>query len=530
MTLAPLDLVPGDLAELERERADAERRRLGELIRDLLPEMRHERERLDRIDGWARWDPEQVKLPQGATPELRALREMARAPWLGLVVTSTAQCMYVDGWHAGSGEELEPVEASDGKPTRVVRPKSQSRQWQVWEANDMASKQVALHRSMLTYGYSFATALPGGRGHGDPEDAERVAVIRGYSPRKMQAWYDDPANDEWPVIALELLSRTETTTRVRLYDDTHVRTIRVKETIAADGSPDIVIEKQVEHGAGVCPVVRYCNQLDLDGRTPGEVEPHIPVAARINKTSYDRMLVQHYNSWKVRTVTGMSPPDVKEEKNRAKLQLRQDDILIAEDPDTKFGTLDETQLGGFISAKEADVEELAAVTQTPTHELTGKLINVSAEGLAMIRASQQAKASERQASAGRSHAQLLRLCCHIEGDAEAAADFTGRVTWQDTSIRSMAQAVDALGKGVQMLGIPAQGVWGRIPGVDKTDVEEWVRLAAALDPVERMRAELARQETADAAMRARGADPAGGGDKPATTPPPKPVAAKPPPK
>jgi hypothetical protein len=93
----------------------------------------------------------------------------------------------------------------------------------------------------------------------------------------------------------------------------------------------------------VCPIIRHANMLDLDGRCDGEVEPFIPAAARINKTAFDRLVTQHFSSWKVRTVAGMAQPDDDESVNRKKLEMRQEDLLVAEDPDTKFGTLDETR-------------------------------------------------------------------------------------------------------------------------------------------------------------------------------------------
>jgi uncharacterized alpha-E superfamily protein len=110
----------------------------------------------------------------------------------------------------------------------------------------------------------------------------------------------------------------------------------------------------------------------------------------------------------------------------------------------------------------------------------------------MIRASQQQKVYERQQSAGASHAQLLRLASLIDGDLEHADDLTGRVTWQDTSIRSLAQSVDALGKAAQMLNIPATELWGRIPGIEKSDVQEWKAVAREQDPINQMAAQLDR--------------------------------------
>lgn len=442
----------------------------------LLPGWEKEKTRLDRIDRWCRWEQEPITLPRKATLELRQLAELSRVPWLSLVVTATAQAMYVDGYRS----RLDPA----GGPTRdrpdVAPP------WRTWMANGMDRRQIAVHRAMLAYGYSFTTVLPGV----DPMTGEKQSVMRGVSPRKMYALWDDPAEDDWPLYAMRIVESTRTGHLVRVYDDTAVHSLRVDDASAVTylGPPMI-------HESAVCPVVRFANMLDLDGRTPGEVEPFIAVAARINKTAYDRMLVQHFNSWKVRTVSGMAEPDNVDDATRKKLQLRQDDLLVAEDPDTKFGTLDETPIEGLIAGHRADVETLAAVSQTPTHELTGQMANLSAEALAAARASLNQKVVERQKSAGSSHAQTLRLAAAQEGHDDYARDVTGRVTWQDMEIRSMSQAVDALGKASTMLLIPPSALWSRIPGVEKSDVDEWIRLAEEGDPITRMQAELARQGT-----------------------------------
>jgi len=448
------------------------------LVKDeLFPAWERERKHLDWIDRWLRWQQEDLPLPRKTTREHRALAKLARVPWLSLVVTATAQAMYVDGYRS----RLDPAGPTDD----ALDGQEPSPPWRTWLANGMDRRQIAVHRSALGYGYSFVKVLPGE----DPVTGRSMSVIRGVSPRKMYALWEDAAEDDWPQFTLQVVEKTGDAFLVRVLDDTAEHELRVDD----NGDAVTYLDGPRIHDAGVCPVVRYANMLDLDGRTPGEVEPHIPVAGRINKTSYDRLLTQHFNSWKVRTVAGMAEPDDDVSAERKKLQVRQDDILIAEDPDTKFGSLEETPLEGFISAHRADVETLAAVSQTPTHELTGQMANLSAEALAAARASLNQKVTERQKSFGASHAQMLRLAVALEGDEQYSADPTGRVTWQDMEIRSMSQAADALGKLVQMLGVPPTATWGRIPGVEKTDVAEWIRLAEEGDPITRMQQQLERQ-------------------------------------
>jgi len=91
---------------------------------------------------------------------------------------------------------------------------------------------------------------------------------------------------------------------------------------------------------------------------------------------------------------------------------------------------------------------------------------------------------------------MLRLAVALEGDEEYASDHTGRVTWQDMEIRSISQAADALGKMAIQLGVPPTALWSRVPGVEKTDVAEWIRLAEEGDPITRMQQQLERQRMA----------------------------------
>lgn len=427
---------------------------VNEFVGDVVwPAFLDERERLEVIAWWGRGhQPDYLVSPANA--EKRALMRLSKTPWLGLVVSSFAQCLYVDGYRA-EGEKIN----SPGP-------------WRTWNANGLGSRQIAIHRAALTYGFSYARALLG-----TALDGADQAVLRGVSPRRMFALYVDSVADDFPRYALELLQDGST---ARFYTDNEYFDLRVQGEDLFKEPPLVTY-----HGTGVVPVVRYCNQMDLDGRTVGEVEQYIPIASRIDKTDFDRMLAQHYNSWKVKTATGIDELDSEstdEDAANAKLTLANDDILMHGNPDAKFGTLPETSLDGFIAAHESDIETLASNAQLPSHLLTGKLVNLSAEALAAARANTTQKLYEKQVSFGASHNQLLRLAAHIEGDKAGAADFNASVSWQDTSVRSLAQAVDAYGKAAQMLGMPKQFLWGKVPGFDQSDVEAMEKHLLDSDP------------------------------------------------
>lgn len=436
---------------------------------NLLTMWKAERDKLDLIDRWARWDHDQPHKPREATSEYKELAKRAQAPWGDLIVTSVAQTLYVEGYR-------RPDDPNDGQG------------WEIWQANGMDGRQVALHRAVLTYGLAYGLALPGRTLSGGP-----MPVMRGISPREMLAVYEDPAVDDWPEYAIRVRPRSGRV-EITLFDATHTYTLRADNPI-----DKIEFVGESVHDVGVCPVVRYKNRFDLEGRAAGEVEPFIPVLGAIDQTKFDRLVVQRFASWVVRTIAGMSIAETTaatgESASSAKLRLKVEDILVAEDPDTKFGSLPATPLEGFIRAHEADLVDLASTSQTPAFELLGQMANMSAEALAAAKSSQTAKSDERKHTLGEDHEQFIRLACHIAGNAEGASDFKAQVRWADTTIRSLGQAVDALGKMAQMLGFPPELLWAKVPGITQQDVDEAKRRVEEGGGIERLIAELANGQT-----------------------------------
>jgi hypothetical protein len=350
----------------------------------------------------------------------------------------------------------------------------------------MDSRQIAIHRGALAHALAYVTVLPG----------EPVPVIRGVSARRMVAFYQDIANDDWPMYALAGEPVTgadgKSYMRFKFYDDTAIYEFHARDR-AGDKLTYITFE---EHRAGECPVVRFANELDLDGRSEGEVEPYIDMAARIDQDTFDRLVVQRFGAWVVRYATGLAEPDTDEERQALKLRLSVEDILVTENSDAKFGTLEATQLDGYIKAREADIRDLAAVSQTPPQDFLGQIVNISAEALAAAEAGRTRKGDERKHTFGESHEQVLRMAAHLMGDDDGAADFEAQVRWKDVESRSLAQVADAFGKMATMLGVPPQALWERIPGVTQQDVAEWRKLADQGGGIEALMRELAAGQTA----------------------------------
>lgn len=254
------------------------------------------------------------------------------------------------------------------------------------------------------------------------------------------------------------------------------------------------------HGAPECPVTRFASAVDLEGRTVGVVEPMIPLQNRINQTVFDLLVAQTYGSFKVRYATGMAPPLITQwfdEAGRPTSEPVDPDnppdgyslkqvpapmdhnarrFLFAEDPDAKFGSLDETPLEGFISSIDMSIRHLAAVSQTPPHHLLGQIANLSAEALLAAETSLSRKVEEFRKAFGESWERVFRLAGALAGDLAVYEDMSGEVLWRDMEQRSLAQSADALGKLADQLDIPKRGLWNRVPDVTQNEIDLWMEL------------------------------------------------------
>lgn len=430
-----------------------------ELVDRLWGPWREAKTKSEQWDEWAFGDQPLPEIPDTASREFQALQTRATTPWLGLVVQSLAQALFVEGYRTATEEDAAL--------------------WAVWQANKMDQKQVTLYESAFTTGVSYVAVLPQkmparkrlfGKEPGIPE-------WRPYSSAQMTAFYEFP-DDDWPVFALaaepvKAWESKEAQTGdfwVTLFDSEAIYRFRkrdkadLRDTSASffqDGPP-------LSHGLSVVPVVRYVNRQKISGRAIGEVEPYVRSAQRIDQTVYERMVTQRFGAFRVRTAAGLEKPDTDEEKRSEELRLSQADLLVSEDPETKFGSLPESRLEGHIQAAMQDVRMLAAVSQTPPQFLTGDLINVSSEALAAFEAGYNRKVEQRKHRFGEAHEQAFGLSAQI---MNLEFDEAAQVQWRDLESRSLAQTADALGKLASQLEIPVEVLWDRLGFLTSQDID-----------------------------------------------------------
>jgi hypothetical protein len=397
---------------------------------------------LDKVYAYLRGKQPLPVVPRGAPTELRRLAQMSRVNMIPLAIGVPAQSLYVSGYRSGDGGDNAEA-------------------WAAWQANKMDARQTGIHRATLAYGVSYVRVTPG-----DPHP-----VIKGVSPRNMTAAYGE--DDDWPRFGLERLRTREPLWR--LYDDEAVYSL----TSDQDGA--FKFTGAAKHDMGVCPVVRYRNIDDLDDEQVGEVEPLMALQDQIDFTTFGLLVAQHFQAFRQRYIIGWTTDD-----EDAKVKASASRFLTFEDDDVKVGEFAQADLGGYLDSRTASVENLATISQTPPQHLLGKLVNLAAEALVAAESGQRRKIGERETLFGESHEQVFWL---VDRAAGRTPDESAQVRWADTEARSFAATVDGLGKLAQMLGVPPQALWERVPGVTQQDVEEWKRVASegnAIDALNRL--------------------------------------------
>ena len=437
-----------------------------------------EQRRMQRISRYMRGKHDPPYIPKGASAEFRWITRRSKRNFLPLIVSTVSQNMHVDGYRR-SGQTIVETDSTETPDPA----------WEAFRANRMISRQHGVHRSVMKYGIAYVTVLPGSMGY-DEEDVmpgPSLPVICPSSPRRMTALYADDVDDEWPEFAIEERVITDYTAPqkerriIKLYDDTNRYILYGPDNaggygLIKDGDPMLPDGQTavMAHDLGVCPVVRFFHEADLDGETDcmGEVEPIIEIQDQINFDTFNLMMAEQYASFRQRWVTGMAPAD-QDGAPKAPFNPGVDRVWAAEDATTRFGEFSATELQPYIGARDSGIQHMSTVSQVPPYYLLGQVANLSADALAAARDGLDRKVSELKSVNTDSWRNVFRLSAKAAGDSDGWNDLNGTVVWRDTSARALSATIDALGKAAQMLGIPVEELWRLIPGATADDVNRW---------------------------------------------------------
>lgn len=427
----------------------------NKLHRDLRPN-----DRLGRVKRYLDGQHDDAYMPRGAKAEFRHLAKRAVTNWLPLVSETFARDLFVEGY-------------------RTPRSDQDEKAWQHWQRNGLDARQSIAIRGALEHGASYVLVLPGDRG----------PVIKPLSPLRSMAWYLDD-DDEWPELAIRRLGKTKDG-KGRLFEVYEGNEV---STFERTGEGRYTLIKTESHNLGHVPWVRFRDRLD--GQAKGLIAPLIPLQDRVNEVSFATLIAIQYASFRQRWATGLAIP-VDEDPDSPtygepveSFDAAVNRLWISDSPDAKFGDFAQTELSGHHTAYEAAVKTLAAIGQMSPNVMMGDMVNVSGETLLNMQHSTRRKRSELETIFGESWEQVFRLAARANGDTEPSED--AQVRWRDADGTNLAATVDALGKMTQMLNVPAEALWEKVPGITEQDIQRWKELAA-VDPLDALTEEIRRQ-------------------------------------
>ena len=417
--------------------------------------------RLGKVKRYLDGDHDKPYAPRGAKEEYRRLADVAITNLLPRVPDAYVNGLFFDGYRAAKSADNAPA-------------------WDYWQANGMDARQTITHRGALDYGTSYVLVLPG----------DTAPVIRPLSPLRSLAWYEDD-DAEYPKFLLDV--RGKDIDGNRLFDI--VTDTAVYSCVQERDSGEVIIGgTPAEHHMGVTPVVRFRERLGEE--SPGLVRPLIPVNDRLNEVVFGSLITMQFTSWRQRWATGLAipvDPDTGEPVEPFKAAV--DRLWVTDSTEAKFGDFAQSDMSGFISMFDQTIKIMGSMGGVHPGLLFGDLTiaNVSEETMKQLSAETRRKRAEYETIFGEAWEQVFALAARADGKAPGTIDKSAQVRWRDTDENALTSTVAALGQMAQMLQVPVEALWERIPDVTDQDLNYWKSLKDSADPLALLAAEVSRQ-------------------------------------
>ena len=439
---------------------------LDELVADqrdrLLDKLARQRDHAAALWAWYHGEQDYPVVKSKYRDAYRLLIELSRTPWARLVVDTIAERLHVTGFRSGAA-------AADAEA------------WRLFKASSMDADERLVYTEALVTGCGYLSVSDGGviapespfEVTHEPAPGNRRTVAAA-----LKAYPLDWALRDW---ALELYRP----------DAVYRWTTTLNEPLEPGGFPlDEGVRSAPEweqadpyvsaNPLGVVPIVPFENRATILGGGVSELEDCIPLLRRIDKITLDLLLTSDVAAFRQKWATGLDvPKDPDTGKPVEPFKAAVDRLWVSDNPDTKFGTFEASDLGQYLKAKDAEIAALAAISRVPPHYLMqSNLANPpTAESLVSSESGLVAKCRERQRRFGEAWERTEALAFALAGVEAPALE----VVWQDAEMRNPAQVADAATK-LQTIGVPQRALWEYI-GATPQQLAEWSLESAAAELV-----------------------------------------------
>lgn len=413
---------------------------------------------LDELDHYAEGDH---PLPEGhrkARDAYRRFQQMARTNFCGLISSAVGERLAIQAFTTGGTDKSLDKGA-----------------WGLWQANSLDADAGIVHRDALVMGRSYVIVGP------PTADDPGVPVITPEDPRlvihecdpirrrtviaALKTWHDDIGSCQRAIVYLPDGYHYFKSPQVDNGDTPVAWNGRYwdvdTDTFAGGMAPNTI---------GRVPVVPFVNKGGIRRLGHGEFEDVTGIQDRINVTVLDRLVIQSMQAFRQRWASGVQLYD--ENGNTVDdFDPGADLVWAVEDTNVKFGDFAQADIAPIMSAAQADITHMAAITRTPVSYLMSQMVNVSGDALIAAEIGLIAKVRARQLEFGESWEQVLRLAdAYVAGAVQPNAE----IAWVDPAQYGLTQLADAAVK-YEMAGVPwrtRMEILGFSPqAIDRMDTE-----------------------------------------------------------
>lgn len=374
--------------------------------------------------------------------EFRQLLEDSRSNFMGLVVDACEERLRVDGFRLSA--ESDAV-ADQGA-------------WEIWQANGLDAGSQDAFLEALIKGVVYLSVWSGDEYPSiaveDPTETI-VGYVPGSNYRKraaaLKVWTDDwtgdlRANVYMPDGIYKFTAKKP--------DDAGPSTAYSRE-LTEDDKPHWVEQADgfEENPIGVVPIIPLRNRPRLLCEGVSELADVYTIQNQINGFNFLLALAGYFGAHKQRWAVGLTlMVNETTGKPEEPFDVAIDRLLVSENPDTKFGEFDQTDLTGYLKAIDQKIQHIAVTTRTPRHYLEQEGQSPSGDAIKGAESGLVKKVQRKQRPFGEGLEEAIRLARRFGGGKfppEQDSPPTSETVWADAATPTVAEMTDAAIKKYQ---------------------------------------------------------------------------------
>lgn len=361
--------------------------------------------------------------------EFRRLLEDSRSNFMRLVVDATEERLKVDGFRLSA--KTDPI-ADDAS-------------WEIWQANQMDAESQAAFIEALVKGVSYLSVWAPEKEGGYPSIAveDPSQTIIGYVPgtnfrqraAALKVW-----NDDWTAL---LRANVYLPDGIHKFQATPQSASNSQEIIGEQLRWTELEDQFLRNPLGIVPIVPLRNRPRLLVEGESEIADVYRIQNGINSFLFLLALAGYFGAHRQRWATGI--PIMTDEvtgKDKEPFDAAIDKLWASENPDSKFGDFDQTDLEPYIKAIEQKVLHIAVTTRTPRHYLIQEGQSPSGDAIKSAESGLVKKVERKQRPFGEGLEETMRLARMFAGESQPPVD--SEIVWADAATESQAVVTDAI--------------------------------------------------------------------------------------